>query len=119
MEIKTCEQYVLAELEDAGERIYELSCALEDAEREIAKLREQSKQSQTEQAIAAAGRRHFFKACFRNYVDTRDIEFRDWCLESTYSHLLPKGVSKLDFIEAFENEFREQYEELLAEEEEE
>lgn len=119
MEIKTCEQYVLAELEDAGERIYELSCALEDAEREIAKLREQSKQSQTEQAIAAAGRKSLFRFCFNRYESTKGLEFRDWCLKSLYSYLLPKGVSELDFIEAFEPEFREEYDERLAEEEEE
>lgn len=119
MEIKTCEQYVLAELEDANERIYELSRALEEAEREIARLREQGKQGKTEQAIAAAARKSLFISCFNSYESTKGLEFRDWCLESLYSHLLPKGVSKLDFIEAFEPEFREEYDERLAEEEEE
>lgn len=118
MKISTCEQYVLAELKDATERIYELSAALEDAEREIAELREKSKPSNTEQIIAAAGRKALFKSCFRDYVRMKDAEFKDWCLESTYSRLLPKGLSQLDFIEEFENEFRERYDELLAEEEE-
>ncbi len=121
MNIKTCEQYVLAELKKANERIYELDCALEDAEREIAELRERCQPKQVDQIIAAAGRKSLFKACFINYVDTKNgndrIPFKDWCLESTYTHLLPKGLSKFDFVERFEPEFREEYDEKLAEEE--
>ncbi len=122
MEIRTCEQYVLAELKEAYDRIAGLHRELDAAKRENGELREQMKPTHVEQAISTAGRELIFRTCFMRYVDIEDggelVPFKDWCIDSTFTHLIPRGLSKAEFIDAFEPEFLEEYNQLIAEGEE-
>lgn len=96
MEIKTCEQYVLDQLEQAR------------AERDASKV---------EQAIRKEGRRKLYRdgTGYRTSVDDggKLIPFSDWCIEHVGYSSLRCGMTKSEFIAYFEPEFREEYDELL------
>ena len=113
MEFNTCEEYVLAELADAQDAVAMLN-------EEVERLEAQP--DQFEKAIADAGRKRLFDYCTntRTFVKDGDdvIPFKDWCLECVLSYGIPKGVSKSQFVDAFEPEFLEAYNERLAEESE-
>lgn len=123
MEIKTCEQYVLAELEDAQDRIIYLLDELDNVKRENEKLREQLVPDEIDQIIMREGREHLFDRCSAPYIhsaidENGPVPFVDWCIDCTLPFHFPKGLSKSKFIEVFEPEFRAAYEERIAEEEE-
>lgn len=124
MEFNTCEEYVLAELESAQDAALTLSEEVERLETENQLLRERLEvlPDPTEKAIADAGRERLFDSSTSLYRDVMDgneaIPFKDWCLECVCSHRIPKGVSKIQFVDFFEKEFLEAYNERLAEESE-
>lgn len=124
MEFNTCEEYVLAELESAQDAALTLSEEVERLETENQLLRErlEAGPDPIEKVVADAGRKRLFEYCTGLYTYVKDgddiIPFKDWCLEAVKSYCIPKGLSKLQFVDAFEPEFLEAYNERLAEESE-
>lgn len=124
MEFNTCEEYVLAELESAQEAALTLSEEVErlETENQLLKERLEVLPDPIEKAIADAGRESLFDSSTSLYRDVMDgdeaIPFKDWCLECVYSYRIPKGVSKIQFVDFFEKEFLEAYNKRLAEESE-
>lgn len=100
MEIKTCEQYVLDQLEQAR------------AERDWLR-------GELEQAIRKEGRRKLYRdgTGYSTSVDDggKLIPFSDWCIEHVGYSSLRCGMTKSEFIAYFEPEFREEYDELVNE----
>lgn len=124
MEFNTCEEYVLAELADAQDAAAVLNEEVErlETENQLLKERLEAQPAPIEKAIAEAGRKRLFEYCTNAYTSVKDgddvILFKDWCLECVLSYGIPKGVSKSQFVDAFEPEFLEAYNERLAEESE-
>lgn len=124
MEFNTCEEYVLAELESAQDAALTLSEEVERLETENQLLRErlEAGPDPIEKAIVDAGRERLLECCANLYGSVKDgddiIPFKDWCIDCVYSFRIPKGVSKLQFVDAFEPEFLEAYNKRLAEESE-
>lgn len=124
MEFNTCEEYVLAELESAQDAALTLSEEVERLETENQLLRErlEAGPDPIEKAIADAGRERLFDYCTNLLFGVKDgdgiVPFKDWCLECVHGYCIPKGLSKLQFVDAFEPEFLEAYNERLAEESE-
>lgn len=85
MEIKTCEQYVLDQLEQTRAERDCLRGKLEQAQDEAEELR------------------------------GKLIPFSDWCIERVGYSSLRCGMTKSEFIAYFEPEFREEYDELVNE----
>lgn len=122
MEIKTCEQYVLDQLEQAqAERDWlrgELEQAHDEEEELRGKLMERDA-SKVEQAIRKEGRAKLY----RDGTDCRTsvssggelIPFEDWCIEHVGYSSPRRGMTKNEFIAYFEPEFREEYDELVNE----
>lgn len=102
MEIKTCEQYVLDQLEQAqAERDWlrgELEQAHDEAEELRAKLYRDGTDCRT--SVSSGGEL---------------IPFEDWCIEHVGYSSLRRGMTKNEFIAYFEPEFREEYDELVNE----
>ena len=122
MEIKTCEQYVLAQLFDQqdendiptrarrrrGERIDELTGQM--------KTIEAVHDSPMQEAIRKAGRDALMSHCTGHACEVADGEtFEDWCLENVRKYYLPEGISVLAFIKEFEPELRAKYDKQAAE----
>lgn len=123
MEFNTCEEYVLAELESAQEAVLTLNEELERLETENQLLKERlDKPDPVHQVIYNEGRAHLFHYCTSLSKALKDgdafVPFKDWCLECLLDYSLPKGISKTQFVEEFEPEFLEAYNERLAEESE-
>lgn len=124
MEFNTCEEYVLAELESAQDAALTLSEEVERLETENQLLRErlEAKPDQVRQVIYSEGRARIFNSCTSLFRSVKDgdacVPFKDWCLECVLGYSLPKGISKTQFVEEFEAEFLEAYNERLAEESE-
>ena len=124
MEFNTCEEYVLAELESAQEAAFTLHEEVERLETENRLLRErlEAQPDPVRKTICNAGRARIFDSCANIYKSVKDEEtfvpFKDWCLECVLGFNLPKGISKTQFVEEFEPEFLEAYNERLAEESE-
>lgn len=125
MEIKTCEQYVLAQLYEQQDENDRLSRELEYRDKRIAELEAEVKtieaahDSPIQEAIRAAGRKDLYSGCTGYGVGIEDGDgvkaFDDWCLENVRKYGLPKGVTVLDFIKEFAPELREDYDERVAE----
>lgn len=124
MEFNTCEEYVLAELADAQDAVAVLNEEVErlETENQLLKERLEAQPAPIKKAIAEAGRKRLFEYCTNAYMSVKDgddvIPFRDWCLGCVLSYGIPNGVSKSQFVDAFEPEFLEAYNERLAEESE-
>ena len=101
MEIKTCEQYVLAQLFDQqdendmlnrelrhrGERIDELTGQVDAIEA--------AHSSPMQEAIRKAGRDALMSHCTGYACEVTDGEtFEDWCLENVRKYYLPEGISR-------------------------
>lgn len=118
MEIKTCEQYVLDQLEQARAERDWLRGKLEQAQDE-AEERGERDASKVEQAIRKEGRRKLYcdGTGYRTSVDDggKLIPFPDWCIEHVGYSSLRCGMTKSEFIAYFEPEFREEYDELVNE----
>lgn len=130
MEIKTCEQYVLAELEAKRRESESLEKKLEDAiaERDAMKAKADAlerklgeKPNTMEAAVIKTGRQNLFHDCtYATVTDVKNrdgevIPFRVWCEKAMRDYGRPKGVSVSEFIEFFEPEFRKEYEEKMPE----
>lgn len=102
MEIKTCEQYVLDQLEQAQAERDWLRGKLEQAQDEAEELR-----------------RKLYRdgSGYRTSVEDggKLIPFSDWCIEHVGYSSLRCGMTKSEFIAYFEPEFREEYDELVNE----
>lgn len=132
MEIKNCEQYVLAELEAARKESKRLEGELARAimERDNMKLRAEELWSRLnaepgtlEKAVIKEGRdRLFGGATYADSTPATDADgnpyaFRIWCEECMSGYGRPKGVSVDEFIRYFEPEFRKAYDKQLKDEE--
>lgn len=128
MEIKTCEQYVLAQLFDQQDENDMLNRGLKYRDERIDELTGQiaaidrTNGSAIQQAIVKEGRRALLDRC-TGYAcgvvsDGEVIPFDDWCLENVRKYSLPSGVTSLAFIKEFEAELREDYDQRVAEERE-
>ena len=125
MEIKTCEQYVLDQLEQAlAERDWlrgKLEQAQDEAEELRGKLMERGERdaSKVEQAIRNEGRAKLYRGgtSYRTSVSSGDslTSFEDWCMEHVGYPSQRCGMTKAEFIAYFEPEFRAEYEELAEE----
>lgn len=122
MEFNTCEEYVLAELEGAQEAVLTLNDDVErlEAENQLLRERLEAQPDPVHQVIYNEGRVRLFKSCTSLFRDLKDgdafVPFKDWCLMCLLGYSLPKGISKTQFVEEFEPEFLEAYNERLAEE---
>lgn len=121
MESKTCEEYVLAKLADALAENEELKAELEDAKERFDAI-ESAEPSALEQMVVEYGRRALFSdktyARTTNAMDGGEAKpYGTWCMEAMEDvYRFPKNIDKAEFIEFFEPEFREAYEERLEEE---
>lgn len=119
MEIKTCEQYVLDQLEQARAERDWLREKLEQAQDEAEELRGEHDASKVEQAIRKEGRRKLYRdgTSYRTSVDDggKLMPFEDWCIEHVGYSSQRCGMTKNEFIAYFEPEFRTEYEELAEE----
>lgn len=133
MEIKTCEQYVLSELEAKSREVESLEEQLHQAvkERDNMKLRAEELERKLnaepgtlEAHVTKEGRERVFDNCtYANVTDVFDddgkpYQFRLWCEECMRDYGRPKGVSADEFIRFFEPEFRAIYDRKLKEAEE-
>lgn len=130
MEIRTCEQFVLAVLENKSREVESLEKKLSQAiaERDAMKSkadeleRKLGEEPNTmEAAVIKTGRQNLFHDCtYATVTDVKNrdgevIPFRVWCEEAMRDYGRPKGVSVSEFIKFFEPEFREAYEEKMPE----
>lgn len=113
MEIKTCEQYVLAQLFDQQDENDMLNRELKHRDERIDELAGQMKtieavhDSPMQEAIRKAGRDALMSHCTGYACEVADGEtFEDWCLENVRKYYLPEGISVLAFIKEFEPELR-------------
>lgn len=127
MEITSCEQYVLAELEAAQARVESLTdknaslqARLLLAEERVDAL-QNAKPSRIEAYIAEYGRKQLFddltyaNATPAISADGKKTEFRVWCEECLRDYGRPEWMSAAEFIQAFEPEFRKAYEKHIEE----
>lgn len=118
MEIKTCEQYVLDQLEQARAERDWLRGELEQLRGKLMERGERDA-SKVEQAIRKEGRRKLYRdgTGYSTSVDDggKLIPFSDWCIEHVGYSSLRCGMTKSEFIAYFEPEFREEYDELVNE----
>lgn len=125
MEIKTCEQYVLDQLEQARAERDWLRGKLEQAQDEAEELRgklkarDERETSKVEQAVRNEGRAKLYRdgTGYRTSVSSGGslIPFEDWCMEHVGYLSQRCGMTKAEFIAYFEPEFRAEYEELAEE----
>lgn len=125
MEIKTCEQYVLDQLEQARAECDWLRGKLEQAQDEAEELRGKLMErgerdaSKVEQVIREEGRAKIYRdgTGYRTSVSRGGslIPFEDWCMEHVGYLSQRCGMTKAEFIAYFEPEFRAEYEELAEE----
>lgn len=122
MEIKTCEQYVLAQLFDQQDENDMLNRELKYRDERIDELAGQMKtieavhDSPMQEAIRKAGRDALMSHCTGYACEVTDGEtFEDWCLENVRKYYLPEGISVLAFIKEFEPELRAKYDKQAAE----
>lgn len=125
MEIKTCEQYVLDQLEQVqAERDWlrgKLEQAQDEADELRGKLMERGERdaSKVEQVIRKEGRAKIYRdgTGYRTSVSSGGslIPFEDWCMEHVGYPSQRCGMTKAEFIAYFEPEFRAEYEELAEE----
>ena len=122
MDVTTCEQYVIARLDEAEAEIARLDAEKAEAEERIADLeREAGKvRGTTEASIVAGMRRAFFDKVALTYMaEATDgqgapVPFGEWASEVVKTYMLPKGVTADDFMAFFHRELREAYEEALG-----
>lgn len=125
MEIKTCEQYVLAQLyeqQDENDRVMAENDRLRKEVTELGetiKAIEAAHETAVQEAIRKAGREELYNKCVGYRVSVRDEDgvtpFDDWCVDNVSRYALPDGVTVLDFVREFEPELREEYDLRVAE----
>lgn len=122
MELKTCEQYVIAVLFDQQNKNHMLNRKLKHRDKRIDELTRQIEDieavhdSPMQEAIRKAGRDELMRRCTGYVCEVTDGEtFEDWCLKDVRKCYLPEGISVLAFIKEFEPELRTRYDEQCAE----
>ena len=130
MEYENCEQYVLCELEDAQARNELLKNDNDRLDARVKLLEERleaiqnAKPSRIDAYVTACGRKQMFKDCTYATItdvkgaDGQQMPFRVWCEECVRDYGRPEWLSGSEFIEFFEPEFRQEYEDAIAEEQE-
>ena len=119
MEITTCEQYVLAELENALAENDRLRGEVERLSAQVSLLEEQRGPTAIERAVMEKGRERIFDNCTMSLDSVKTDEngnpvpFKDWCIDKTYKSWLPDGIGAATFCEFFEPEFSKAYDEAL------
>lgn len=120
MEARTCEQYVLGELAEALAENERLKAELRETKERLDAI-EGAEPSALEQMVVEYGRRALFSD--RTYARTTNvmngsevIPYGTWCMDAMEIYRFPKSIDKREFVEFFEPEFREAYEEHLEEE---
>ena len=121
MEITTCEEYVLMELQEAQIEAANLRNENERLEAQIEILQRNAEPSRLERYVVEKGRETLFSEATGYSPQVRDdegerIPFDVFCEEFTRDYQLPKWLSKAEFARAFEPEFRKVYENAIAEE---
>lgn len=127
MEVTTCEQYVLAELEEAraeNERLMnekdrlQAQCQLLE---ESLEALQSSKPSRIEKYVMEQGRKAVFDDCtWAKSTPVEDVQgdtmpFRVWCEKAMRDYGRPKWLSTGEFIDFFETEFKDAYEHQVGE----
>lgn len=127
MEIRTCEEFVIAELGKAQLEVELLDKENAELLREVGALKEELAKRDTpiERHIAAEGRKKtmndvmYVRCTSAEGRDGEALSFEQWCLEAMgyYSKAREKeyGMGKEGFIRYFEPELRVEYEKRLAE----
>lgn len=116
MDILTCEQYVLAELEDAQGRIAELLKENDrlSAQCELLQSTVNAPKDEIQALVEEEGRKSLFEKWFRTYRDTEHMSPDAWA-EEAVSYEMPKGM-RAKALRFFEPELRAQYAENKAKE---
>lgn len=112
MDVNTCEQYVLAELEAAQAANERLQARVEALSAEPTRL---------ERWVTEKGRKALFDYCTNYVPDVTDdggerVPFDAFCEDYIYDRNLPKWLSKAEFARYFEPEFWRAYQDAIAEE---
>lgn len=130
MEIRTCEQFVLAVLDNKSREVERLEKKLSQAiaERDAIKAKADELERKLgeepgtlEAAVIKAGRKSLFNSCtWATITEVKGttgepIPFRVWCEDCMRDCGRPKGVSVAEFVEYFEPEFRKEYEQKMPE----
>lgn len=125
MDVTTCEQYVLAELEAAqaaNERLAQENERLQ-AQVELMEANLNAEPTRLERWVTEKGRKALFDHCTSYAPDVTDsdgerVPFDVFCEDYIRDYNLPKWLSKAEFARYFEPEFRKAYEDAIAEEQE-
>lgn len=125
MDVTTCEQYVLAELEAAqaaNERLAQENERLQ-AQVELMEANLNAEPTRLERWVTEKGRKALFGYCTRYAPDVTDsdgerVPFDVFCEDFICDYNLPKWLSKAELARYFEPEFRKAYEDAIAEEQE-
>lgn len=125
MEMTTCEQYVLAELEAAQASNERLSRENErlQAQVELMEASLNAEPTRLERWVTEKGRKLLFDQCTGYAPEVTDgdgerVSFDVFCEGFTRDYNLPKWLSKAEFARYFEPELRKVYEDAIAEEQE-
>ncbi len=123
MEIKTCEQYVLAQLCEQQDENDRLCAELRRRDERIEELEASlaAFDSPMQRAIIKAGRasllREYGGYCYSGApAGCEAAPFTDWAFEYVLVHKGETGFSREEFINEFETELRGIYEKMRAEE---
>lgn len=124
MEMTTCEQYVLAELEAAqaaNERLAQENERLQ-AQVELMEASLNAGPTRLERWVTEKGRKALFDQCTGYSPEVTDgngerVPFDVFCEGYIRDYTLPKWLSKSEFSRFFEPEFRKVYDEAVADEE--
>lgn len=122
--IRTCEQYVLAELAEARQEIErlerengELKARVAELEARVAEL--EAPPTKVERRLEKRARGLLLEHCFSfadAVEDGEPVPFDDWCVKSILDFRLPSGIGKAALARFFEPELKDAYEEQLADE---
>lgn len=117
MEIRTCEQYVLAMLAEAQRKIEWLEKENGGLKARVAEL--EAPPTKVEQRLEERARGLLLDHCFSfadAVEDGEPVPFDDWCVKSILDFRLPGGVGKAALARFFEPELKDAYEKQLADE---
>lgn len=123
MEIMNCEQYVLGELEKAKATINKLEQENDRLQAQIEILEGHlNAKDPREDEVRRWGRMEIVKKVAYT-MTTVDVggeakSFEEWCFGAVYRSNVPKGWKRKEFIDYFEPELREFYNERVKELEE-
>lgn len=115
--IRTCEQYVLAELSEARQEIERLERENGELKARVAEL--EAPPTKVERRLEKRARGLLLEHCFSfadAVEDGEPVPFDDWCVKSILDFRLPSGVGKAALARFFEPELKDAYEEQLADE---